>query len=247
AIMKCIAIDNDAKALDQICGYIEKSPSLQLVAKFDDAQEAQAFLANDKNEVDLAFVEVGTKTLGGIDLVKSLIEPPLAVFVSNSTDSAYDAIKLGAVDYLCKPFAFDDFKQTVKRAEKAYENRRNEILQQTRSSKFEGNGKFIFIKSEYKVVRINLDDIKYVESMREYVKFHVNDGHPIMSLLTIKAVENYLPKERFMRVHRSYIVNLDKIEIVERTRVVFDGDTFITISEQYKDRFQAYLDKNFAQ
>ena len=83
--MKCIAIDNDAKALDQICGYIEKSPSLQLVAKFDDAQEAQAFLANDKNEVDLAFVEVGTKTLGGIDLVKSLIEPPLAVFVSKSS------------------------------------------------------------------------------------------------------------------------------------------------------------------
>ena len=121
------------------------------------------------------------------------------------------------------------------------------MLQQTRSSTFEGNGRFIFIKSEYKVVRINLDEIKYVESMREYVRFHLSDGRPIMSLLTIKAVENYLPKEKFMRVHRSYIVNLDKIDVIERTRIVFDNDTFIPISEQYKDRFQAYLDKNFAQ
>jgi len=245
--MKCIAIDNDAKALGQICAYIENTPSLQLVDKFDDAQQAQSFLANDKNDVDLAFVDTDTKDLGGVDLIKSLVKAPLVIFVSGKTDSAYDALKLGAVDYLRKPISFDDFKAAVKRADKAYEQRRNEMLQQTRSSTFEGNGRFIFIKSEYKVVRINLDDIKYVESMREYVRFHVDNGRPIMSLLTIKAVENYLPKEKFMRVHRSYIVNLDKIDVIERTRIVFDNDTFIPISEQYKDRFQAYLDKNFAQ
>ena len=245
--MKCIAIDNDAKALEQICAYIEKTPSLQLVAKFDDADNARAYLTSDKNQVDVVFVETDTNNIGGIDLVKSLIEPPFVVFVSNTTDGAYDALKLGAVDYLRKPFSFDDFNLAIKRVEKAYEQRRNEMLQQTRSSTFEGNGKFIFIKSEYKVVRINLDEIKYVESMREYVRFHLSDGRPIMSLLTIKAVENYLPKEKFMRVHRSYIVNLDKIDVIERTRIVFDNDTFIPISEQYKDRFQAYLDKNFAQ
>ncbi|MBR4271764.1 MAG: response regulator transcription factor [Bacteroidales bacterium] len=245
--MKCIAIDNDAKALEQICAYIEKTPSLQLVAKFDDADNARAYLTSDKNQVDVVFVDTDTNNIGGIDLVKSLIEPPFVVFVSNTTDAAYDALKLGAVDYLRKPFSFDDFNLAIKRVEKAYEQRRNEMLQQTRSSTFEGNGRFIFIKSEYKVVRINLDDIKYVESMREYVRFHLSDGRPIMSLLTIKAVENYLPKEKFMRVHRSYIVNLDKIDVIERTRIVFDNDTFIPISEQYKDRFQAYLDKNFAQ
>ena len=245
--MKCIAIDNDAKALEQICAYIEKTPSLQLVAKFDDADNARAYLTSDKNQVDVVFVDTDTNNIGGIDLVKSLIEPPFVVFVSNTTDAAYDALKLGAVDYLRKPFSFDDFNLDIKRVEKAYEQRRNEMLQQTRSSTFEGNGRFIFIKSEYKVVRINLDEIKYVESMREYVRFHLSDGRPIMSLLTIKAVENYLPKEKFMRVHRSYIVNLDKIDVIERTRIVFDNDTFIPISEQYKDRFQAYLDKNFAQ
>ncbi|MCR5454347.1 MAG: LytTR family DNA-binding domain-containing protein [Bacteroidales bacterium] len=245
--MKCIAIENDAKDLSLICAYIEKSPSLQLVAKFDDAHQAQSFLANGKNDVDLAFVDANTKDLDGIALVKSLTEAPLVIFVSDSTNSAYNALKCGAVDYLLKPLAFDDFNLAVKRAEKAYESRRNEMLQQTRSSKFENNGRFIFIKSEYKIMRINLDDIRYVESMREYVRFHVNNGRPIMSLLTIKAVENYLPKEMFMRVHRSYIVNLNKIEVIERTRIVFDSDVFIPISEQYKDRFQAYLDKNFAQ
>jgi two-component system LytT family response regulator len=245
--MKCIAIDNDAKALGQICAYIEKSPSLQLVAKFDSSQQAQSFLANEKNQVDLIFVETDLADLSGLDLVKSLIEAPLVIFVSDKTDRAYDAIKFGAVDFLLKPISYDDFKLAVAKAEKSDEARRNEMMQQARSSKFESNGRFIFIKSEYKVMRINLDDIKYVESMREYVRFHVNDGRPIMSLLTIKAVENYLPKDKFMRVHRSYIVNLDKVETIERARIVFDGDTFIPISEQYKDRFQAYLDKNFAQ
>ena len=245
--MKCIAIDNNAKALAQICAYIDKSPNLQLSAKFDDAQKAQAFLSNDHNEVDLIFVETDLKGISGVDLIKSLMDAPLVVFMSDKQDSAYDAIKLGAVDYLLKPISHDDFKSAVAKAEKAAEARRNELMQLPRSSKFENNGRFIFIKSEYKVMRINLDEINYVESMREYVRFHLNDGRPVMSLLTIKAVENYLPKDRFMRVHRSYIVNLDKINVVERARIVFDGDVFIPISEQYKDRFQAYLDKNFAQ
>ena len=118
--MKCIAIDNDAKALEQICAYIEKTPSLQLVAKFDDADNARAYLTSDKNQVDVVFVDTDTNNIGGIDLVKSLIEPPFVVFVSNTTDGAYDALKLGAVDYLRKPFSFDDFNLAIKRVEKAY-------------------------------------------------------------------------------------------------------------------------------
>ncbi len=245
--MKCIAIDNDAKSLEQIASYIENTPTLQLVAKFGKAPQAQAFLSNSKNDVDLAFVDTDLAEINGIDLVKTLIDAPLIIFASKDKERAYDAIKFGAVDFLLKPISFDDFKASVKRAEISYEDRQNRMMQQARSSTFECNGRFIFIKSEYKVMRINLDDIKFVESMREYVRFHVADGRPIMSLLTIKAVENYLPKEKFMRVHRSYIVNLDKIDVIERARIVFDNDTFIPISEQYKDRFQTFLDKNFAQ
>ncbi|MCQ2252081.1 MAG: LytTR family DNA-binding domain-containing protein [Bacteroidales bacterium] len=246
--MKCIVIDNDAKALDQICAYIEQDANLQLLKKFESSQEAQSYLQNEKNDVDLVFVEVDMPGLSGIDLVKSLIRKPTMVFMSANQSMAYDALKLGAADYLLKPFSYEDFKAAADKAARlSVCSDSSLIAPQTRSSKFVNNNRYIFIKSEYKVMRINLDQIKYVESMREYVRFHIEDSRPIMSLLTIKAVENYLPKSMFMRVHRSYIVNLDKINIIERARIVFDGDTFIPISEQYKEKFLAYLDRNFAQ
>jgi len=104
---------------------------------------------------------------------------------------------------------------------------------------------YLFIKSEYKVIRINFDDIKYIEGMREYVRVHLTNSKPIMTLLSMKSLEAKLPKEQFMRVHRSYIVNLNQIGVVERSRIIFDNDVYIPISEQYKEQFQNYLDKHF--
>ncbi len=245
--MRCIAIDNDAKSLKQICTYIEKDANLQLLAKFENTQEAEMYLQDAKNAVDLVFVEAEMPVMNGIELMKSLMNAPAVVIVSGSTDKAYDAYKAGCVDYLLKPYSHDEFCKAIEKASSYCKKRDAVALGQARSSSFVGNNRFIFIKSEYKVMKINLDQIKYVESMREYVRFHIEDSRPIMSLLTIKAVENYLPKDRFMRIHRSYIVNLDKINIIERARIVFDGDTFIPISEQYKEKFQNYLDRNFAQ
>jgi len=245
--MRCIAIDKDAKSLKQLCTYIEKDANLQLLSKFENTQEAEKYLQDDKNAVDLVFVEADMPDTNGIDFMKSLVNAPAVVVVSSKKDKAYDAYKAGCVDYLLKPIAHQDFMSAVAKAGE-YCNKRDAVaMGQARSAKFVSNNRFIFIKSEYKVIKINLDQIKYVESMREYVRFHIEDSRPIMSLLTIKAVENYLPKDRFMRIHRSYIVNLDKINIIERSRIVFDGDTFIPISEQYKEKFQNYLDQNFAQ
>ncbi len=245
--MRCIAIDKDAKALKQLCAYIEKEANMDLAAKFDNIQEAQNYLQSEKNAVQVIFVEADMPGTSGVELSKSLMDNPAVVIVSENKNSAYDAYKAGCVDYLLKPYSYEDFKQAVDKAAKHVKAMESLMAGEARSPKFVNNGKFIFIKSEYKVMKINLDQIKYVESMREYVRFHIEDSRPIMSLLTIKAVENYLPKDRFMRVHRSYIVNLDKINIIERARIVFDGDTFIPISEQYKEKFQAYLDQNFAQ
>lgn len=245
--MRCIAIDKDAKALNQLCAYIEKEANLELVSKFDNIGDAQKYLENEKNGVKLVFVEAEMKEMSGIEFMKSLMTNPAVIMVSDNKNSAYDAFKAGCVDYLMKPYSYEDFKQAVNKAEDYQKMQETKAAGEARSPLFVNNGKFIFIKSEYKVMKINLDQIQYVESMREYVRFHIEDSRPIMSLLTIKAVENYLPKDRFMRVHRSYIVNLDKINIIERARIVFDGDTFIPISEQYKEKFQNYLDQNFAQ
>ncbi|HPE18331.1 MAG TPA: LytTR family DNA-binding domain-containing protein, partial [Tenuifilaceae bacterium] len=109
----------------------------------------------------------------------------------------------------------------------------------------DSNEQFLYIKSEYKILRINHSDIKYIEGMREYVKIHLVNQKPVMSLISMKKLEEFLPEAKFMRVHRSYIVNLDKITTIERSRIIFDGDVYIPVSEQYSQRFQEYLNKNF--
>lgn len=245
--MKCIVIDKDQQALSQLSAYVENDPSLKLLKKFDNTEEAMAFLQNGKCEAEAIFVEADMPGISGINLVKSLMSPMAVVITSQSTDNAYEAMKAGATDYLLKPYSFNDFKDAVAKAQTVVNSNKEAALRQSRSAKFVNNSRYIFIKSEYKVMRIDLNKIKFVESMREYVRFHIEDSRPIMSLLTIKAVENYLPSDMFMRVHRSYIVNLDKINVIERARIVFDGDTFIPVSEQYKEKFLSFLDQSFAQ
>ncbi|MCQ2974342.1 MAG: LytTR family DNA-binding domain-containing protein [Bacteroidales bacterium] len=240
--MKCIAIDDEPLALKQICAYISKTEGLVLDASFESSVEAQKYLL--KNEVDLMFVDINMPDLNGMDLVKSLVNPPMVVFTTAYSEYAVEGFKVDALDYILKPVAYEDFKRAVDKAAEIY--RYKQIDSGEIPTQFNSNQNFLFIKSEYKVIRINFNDIKYIESMREYVRFHLETGKPIMSLLTIKNIENYLPKEKFMRVHRSYIVNLDKITTIERFKIVFDSDNCIPISEQYKDKFQAYLDQNFA-
>ncbi len=244
--MRCIAIDDEPLALRQVCSYISKTEGLELIASFESSVQAQKFLASEENPTDVMFVDVNMPDLKGIDLVKSLINPPIVIFTTAYSEYAVEGFKVGAVDYILKPISYEDFMRAVRKAQEVFNHKEDDRLQISRSSKFVPNGKFFFLKSEYKIVRINFDEIKYIESVREYVRFHFDNRRPVMSLLTIKAVENYLPREKFMRVHRSYIVNLDKIAEIERFRIVFDGDTFIPVSEQYKDRFQDFLDKNFA-
>lgn len=245
--MRCIVIDNDAAANKQLSEYIGKETNLELAATFADSQEGFQYIQNGRNAIDIVFVEADMPGMSGIELMKSLMNKTAVVILSKSKNAAYDAYAAGCVDYLLKPYSYAGFKQAIAKAEAYVKQNEAALAGEARSAKFVSNNRFIFIKSEYKVMRINLDKIKYVESMREYVRFHIEDSRPIMSILTIKAVENYLPKDKFMRVHRSYIVNLDKIEIIERARIVFDGDTFIPVSEQYKEKFQAFLEQNFAQ
>lgn len=245
--MKCIAIDDEPLALKQISAYIEKTPELTLAGSFESSVEALKFL--EKNEIDLMFVDINMPDLNGIDLVKSLSKPPLAIFTTAYGEFAIEGYKVNAVDYLLKPIAYEDFRRAAKKAEswlKVKPLDDSDEPEVRANPNFKGNGKFIFIKSEYKIVKINFDKVKYIESMREYIRFHMEDQKPIMTLLTIKAIENYLPPQKFMRIHRSYIVNLDKITIIDKQRILFDGDTFLPISDQYKDKFQEYLDNNFA-
>ena len=244
--MKCIAVDDEPLALKQICAYITKTPGLELLKSFESSLDAQKYLLSDECEAELVFVDVNMPDLSGIDLVRSLIEPPIVIFTTAYSEYAFDGFKVGAADYILKPLSYEDFSKAVKKAIEVFEHKDEEKVTETASKKFVQNGKYIFVKSEYKIVRINFDDIKYVESLRAYVKFHLENRRPVITIMTIKAIEDYLPKDRFMRVHRSFIVNLDKITEVERLKIVFDAGTVVPVGEQYKEQFEEFLYKSLA-
>lgn len=236
--MKCIAIDDEPLALKQMKAYIDKTPFLDLVDVFDNAFEAMELLA--KSDVDLIYVDINMPDLSGMDFVKSLENAPMIIFTTAYAEYALEGFKVNAVDYLLKPIAYTDFLKASQKAKELFE-----LKNQGKGIESKIKDNYLFVKSEYKLLRINLDDITYIEGMREYIRIHFENQKPVMTLLSMKMIDQELPKEKFMRVHRSYIVNLGKVNTVERQRIVFDSKTYIPVSDQYKDDFQRFIDANF--
>lgn len=236
-MIRCIAIDDEPLALEQIAEYIQKTPFLELSGLFESA--LQAIETINTIPVDLMFVDINMPDLSGLDFVKSLDNPPKIVFVTAYSEHALEGFRVDALDYLLKPIGYSDFLKSANKVKSWFD------LNPKKSDEINSNKEFLFIKSEYKIVRINFDDIKYIEGMNEYIRIHLTNSKPVMTLLSMKAIEEQLPKDKFMRVHRSFIVNLSKITVIERSRIVFDIDTYIPVSELYKDKFQNYVDANF--
>lgn len=232
-----MAIDDEPLALRQIINYIEKTPFLELNGQFDHALQAISFL--QENSVDLMFVDINMPDLSGMDFVKLLKNPPKVIFTTAYSEYAVEGFRVDAIDYLLKPIGYKDFLKAVEKAKEWFD------LQEKKNVRVESDEKHLFIKSEYKILRINLLDIKYIKGMREYVQFHLIDQRPIMSLISMKKLEDFLPREIFMRIHRSYIVNLERITTIERNCVLFSPDIRIQVSDQYKSQFQDFLNKNF--
>jgi two-component system LytT family response regulator len=236
-MIRCIAIDDEPLALKQIESYIDKTPFLEKIAVCESALQAMQVI--QEQPVDLMFVDINMPDLSGMDFVKSIDNPPKIIFTTAYSEYAVEGFRVDAVDYLLKPISYPDFLRSANKAKSWFENRAEKEIQ------IDSNEQFLYIKSEYKILRINHSDIKYIEGMREYVKIHLVNQKPVMSLISMKKLEEFLPEAKFMRVHRSYIVNLDKITTIERSRIIFDGDVYIPVSEQYSQRFQEYLNKNF--
>ncbi|MFN8241765.1 MAG: LytTR family DNA-binding domain-containing protein [Bacteroidales bacterium] len=236
-MISCIAIDDEPFALRQLSGYIKKTPFLDLAGEFESALKAVSFLL--ENQVDLMFVDINMPDLNGLDLVKSQVNPPKVIFTTAYSEYAVEGFKVNAIDYLLKPIDYETFLKSANRAREWFE------MKNSTSPGINVSNGFLFIKSEYKVIRINLSDIKYIEGMREYVRVHLTTQKPVMSIVSMKKVEENLPADKFMRVHRSFIVNLDKITVVDRNRIVFDNTTYIPVSGQYTQKFQEYLERNF--
>lgn len=236
-MIRAIAIDDEPLALQLITGYIEKTPGLKLTGSFDNPLDAMEFIT--KEAVDLIFVDIQMPDLTGLEFTRTLIKGPKVIFTTAYEKYALDGFKLDVVDYLLKPFSYEEFLKAVQKAIRLIK------LEKNSPARVEANNEFLFLKSEYKIKRINFNDILYIEGLKDYVKVYtLNSAKPVLSLVTMKFLESKLPGSKFMRVHRSFIVNLEKIDTIERGRIVF-GKTYIPVSDQYKDKFQEFLDKNF--
>lgn len=244
-MLKCIAIDDEPLALRQLKSYIEKIPYLDLAATCNNALEAQQLLA--AQHVDLIFVDINMPDLSGVELVRSLVEKPMVIFTTAYSEYAVEGFKLDAVDYLLKPFSFADFSRSAGKANSLYELRHNQrtASPETTPEALPKDKEYISVKADYKVSLVRICDIVYLESEGEYVRMHLADGTTITTLFRLKNMETALPSDMFMRVHRSYIVNLRCIKGYVRGRVFLSDTEYVPIGENYKESFQRYIDSNF--
>lgn len=244
-MLKCIAIDDEPLALRQLKSYISKIPYLELAATCNNALEAQQFLS--ANQVDLIFVDINMPDLSGVDFVRSLVEKPMVIFTTAYSEYAVEGFKLDAVDYLLKPFSFADFNRSASKANSLYELRHNQrpATPDAESEALPKDKEYISVKADYKVSLVKISDIVYLESEGEYVRMHLADGATITTLFRLKNMEAALPSESFMRVHRSYIVNLRCIKGYVRGRIFLSDTEYVPIGENYKESFQHYIDTNF--
>ena len=242
SMIRCLAIDDEPLALRQLVSYVGKVPFLELAGQCQSALEARAFLEHDS--VDAIFCDINMPDLNGMDFVKSLAAPPLVVFTTAYSEYAVEGFRVNAVDYLLKPFGLQDFQRAANKIKELKEMERlKELKEPTMSAPDSADA--LFLKADSRIIKVSIADIRYVEAMSEYLKVWLDSQpKPIITLLSMKKIEERLP-DGFMRIHRSYIVNLSKIREVNKNRVVLDASTHLPIGDLYKEAFQRYLDTRF--
>ena len=230
--MKCVIVDDEPLALDLLESYVKKTPFLELAGKYSSAVQAMKELADQ--QTDVIFLDIQMPELNGLEFSRMLSPETRIIFTTAFDQYAIDGYKVNALDYLLKPISYPDFLQAANKA-----LHQHELMHRSPQDEIDS----IFVKSEYKLVQIKLKNILYVEGLKDYIKFYEEDTpKPVLSLMSMKAMEDLLPSSQFMRIHRSYIVRKDKIRIIDRGRIVF-GKTYIPISDSYKQTFQDYLEK----
>ena len=220
--LKCVAIDDEPLALELLQEYISRFPQLKLVHTFDDAISAVELLRNTR--VDLLFIDINMPDITGIDLVRSLQEKPLVIFTTAHKQFAIEGFELDAVDYLLKPINFDRFTRAVNKAIDYYKYKNTPLQEETDS---------LFVHAEYKLVKIPLNDIEYIESLEDYIKIHIAGAKPVLTLLSMKKVLEKLPADKFQRIHRSYIVAVSRVKAIQNRKVQLSSAVELPISDSY--------------
>ena len=227
----CIIVDDEPMALQLLESYVLRTPYLQLEGKFSNGIEVLQFL-HEKKQIDIIFMDIQMPEIDGLELSKKIPIQTKIIFTTAFDQYAIEGYKVNATGYLLKPFNYIEFLEATEKAK--------QLLLPTKNKEVEIPD-YIFVKSEYKQIKIFLNDIIYIESMKDYAKiFLTSQSSPIVTLLSLKKLNEELPKENFMRVHRSFIVSLEKIEIVEKNQIIF-GKQRITVAEPYQEQFENFI------
>ncbi|MDF4203018.1 LytTR family DNA-binding domain-containing protein [Maribacter sp. SA7] len=236
----CMIVDDEPMAVNLVESYVEKTPYLKLIKKCSSAIEAMQFLNSE--QVDLLFLDIQMPDLTGIEFSKMLPKNSKVIFTTAFDQYALEGFKVEALDYLLKPFDYAEFLTASNKALEWFKLvRSNKTVQAQEPSQ---EKEFLFVKSEYKQLRIKLADVMYFEGLKDYIKIWLKDNpKPILTLMSLKSLEEELPKSHFMRVHRSFIVSLKYVEVIERSQIIINKQR-ITVSEQYKPQFLEYINNN---
>ena len=235
--LNCLIVDDEPLALDLLEEYIGRTPFLTLAGRSSSGAEALRILG--RGGIDLLFLDIQMPHLSGIELSEMIGQRPRVIFTTAFEQYALEGFRVDALDYLLKPISYAEFLRSAGRALQWFE--KDEAFRAGRESAVSPSPRSIIVKADYKQLQIALDEILYIEGVGDYVKIHTVDGtRPVITQMSMKTAEERLPADRFVRVHRSYIVNMDQIRTIERGRIVF-GKEYIPVSDSYKERFAELL------
>jgi len=221
--IRCIVIDDEPPALRLLQEYISRIPGLQLTRTFEDAVKGKEYL--EKEGTELLFIDINMPDISGLDLVRALAQAPLVIFTTAHKKFALEGFELNAVDYLLKPISFERFEKAVRKAEEFYAWKQHQEKQEAPDA--------VFVYSEYRLVKIRLQEIVYIESLEDYIRIHLDNGKPVMTLMTLKKMLEQLPPASFSRIHRSYIVASGKVNAIQGKKVRMANGAVLPVSDSY--------------
>ncbi|MDO4496875.1 MAG: LytTR family DNA-binding domain-containing protein [Bacteroidales bacterium] len=246
-MIRVLAIDDEPLALMQLRKMIEMTPYFELVAACTNAFEAVQVLQHE--QIDALFTDINMPDLSGIDFVRTLSSSqPIVVFTTAYSQYAIEGYKVNAIDYLLKPFGLPEFQQAAAKVKQQYELKQGaqekvimpeESRQEVIDERIEGD--ILFLKVDYRIVRISIESIRYVESQSEYLRLYMSDGLSHMVLMSITRMAELLPSDRFVRIHRSFIVNMSHVQEIARQRIKMDAETYLPIGDHYKEAVTAFV------
>ena len=231
-VIRCVAIDDEPLALELMRNYINRHPALQLVQAFEDAITAAEFLR--KTVVDLVFIDIQMPDISGLDLIRSLETKPLFVLTTAHKNYGFDGYELDVIDYLLKPIAYNRFSRSVQKAEELLASRNSQL-------ESEAERGVLFVYSEYKLVKIDMSRIIFIEGLEDYIRIHLNNSTPVMTLMTLKKAIEKLPSKYFQRIHRSYIVGTRYINTISHRKLVLLNGRELPVGESFVDNIRQWF------